>query len=46
MYLNTCVISCEPDCDEYFEIHEIESKESLLLRVSERPSLILNKFNL
>ncbi|KAG8190699.1 hypothetical protein JTE90_004202 [Oedothorax gibbosus] len=32
LYLGNCVISCEPDCDEVFEVQEYTTKEAYLLK--------------
>lgn len=34
MYLDRCVVCCESDLDDYFELHEITSKDTYILKVS------------
>lgn len=40
MYLDRCVVCCESDLDDYFELHEITSKDTYILKVS------LKEFNI
>jgi len=34
MYLDRCVVCCEGDGDDYFELHEITTKDTYILKVS------------
>lgn len=34
MYLDRCVLCCENDWDDYFELHEITTKDTYILKVS------------
>lgn len=34
MYLDRCVVCCESDWDDYFELHEITTKDTYILKVS------------
>jgi len=36
MYLDRCVLCCESDWDDYFELHEITTKDTYILKVSFR----------
>jgi len=46
MYLDRCVLCCESDWDDYFELHEITTKDTYILKVSFREIIAHNSYNI